>query len=123
MTGASKKALKVRVLDRFPYIRYPVQFRKDKSKDVLALFDSEGKVNAMTPAYAVHLGLKVRVTDVNAQKIDRFSLATYGMVIAAFQVVYKLGRSWFFQETFLVADISMEVVLGVLFFTLSNADI
>ena len=47
----------------------------------------------MTLAYAAHLGLKVRVTNVDIQKIDRSSLATYGMVIATFHVVNKLGRS------------------------------
>ena len=123
MTGASKKALKVRVLDKVSCICYPVQFRKDKGKDVLALLDSGSEVNAMTPAYTAHLGLKVRVTDVGVQKIDGSSLATYSMVIAAFQVVNKLGCSWFFQKTFLLADISMEVILSMLFLTLSNADI
>ena len=29
-----------------------MQFRKDKSKDVLALFDSESRANIMTLAYA-----------------------------------------------------------------------
>ena len=84
MTGASKKALKVRVLDKVPYICYPIQIHKDKSKDILALLDSGSEVNARTPAHAAHLGLKVRVTDVGVQKIDRSSLAIYGMVIAAF---------------------------------------
>ena len=84
MTGASTKALKVRVLDRVAGISYPIQFRKDKSKDILALFNFESKVNAITPAYTVHLGLKVRVTNVGAQKIDSFSLATYNMSIATF---------------------------------------
>ena len=113
----------MKVLDRVSCICYPVQFRKDKGKDVLALLDSGSKVNAMTPAYTAHLGLKVRMTDVGAQKIDGSSLAIYGMVIAAFQVVNKLGRSRFFQETFLLADISMEVVLGMPFLSLSNADV
>ena len=96
VTGASKKAPKVRVLDKIPCICYPVQFRKDKSKDVLALLDSRSEVNAMTLAYAAHLGLQVRVTNVGAQKIDGSSLVTYGIVIASFQVVDKLGLSWFF---------------------------
>ena len=64
MTGASTEALKVRVLDRVPCIHYFVQFRKDKDKDVLALLDSKSEVNAMTPAYVAHLGLKVRVTNI-----------------------------------------------------------
>ena len=77
----------------------------------------------MTLAYTAYLDFKVKVTKVGAQEIDGFSLATYGMVIATFQGVDKLGRSWFFQETFLLADISMKVVLGMLFFTFSNVDI
>ena len=111
------------VLDRVPCICYPVQFRKNKGRDVLDLLDSKSEVNAMISAYAAHLGLKVRVTNVGTQKIDGSSLTTYGIVIAAFQVVNKLGRSWFFQETFLLADISMEVVLEMPFLTLSNADV
>ena len=123
MTGASKEALKVRVLDRVPCIYYPVQFCKDKSKDVLALLNSGSEINVMSTAYTAHLGLKIRVTNVDTQKIDRFSLAIYSMVIAAFQVVDKLGRSWFFQKTFLLADISMEVALGMPFLIFSNADV
>ena len=45
------------------------------------------------------------------------------MVLADFQVEDKLGKVRFFQETFLLADISAEVVLGILFLTLSNANI
>ena len=45
------------------------------------------------------------------------------MVLADFQVEDKLGRARFFQETFLLADISMEVVLGMPFLTLNNANI
>ena len=102
---------------------YPVQFRKNKGKDVLALLEFGSEVNAMTPAYTAHLGLKVRVTNIGAQKINKSLLATYGMVIAAFQVVNKLDCSQFFQETFLLANISMKVVLGMPFFTFSNADV
>ena len=74
----------MRVLDRVFCICYPIYFRKDKSKDVLALFNSKSEVNAMTPVYLAHLSLKVRVTNVDVQKINGFSLDTYGMVIVAF---------------------------------------
>ena len=83
VTG-TKKALKVKVLDRVPYIYYSMQLQKDKGKDVLALLNSRSKANAMTPAYAAKLGLKVRKTDVDAQKIHNSLQETYGMVIAAF---------------------------------------
>ena len=45
------------------------------------------------------------------------------MVIAGFQVEDKLDRAWFFQESFLLVDTSMEVVLGMPFLTPSNVDI
>ena len=96
MTGASTEALKIRILDKVPCICYPIQFYKDKNKDVLALLNFESEVNALTLAYAAHLGLKVRVTNIGAQKINGSPLAIYGMVIATFQVVDKLSCSWFF---------------------------
>ena len=77
----------------------------------------------MNPAYASRLGLQVYRTDIGAQKIDGSTFKTFGMVLASFQVEDKLGRIWFFQETFLLADISTEVVLGMPFLTLSNADV
>ena len=45
------------------------------------------------------------------------------MILASFQVKDKLGRARFFQETFLLADVSVEMVLGMSFLILSNADI
>ena len=45
------------------------------------------------------------------------------MVIAGFQVEEKLGRARFFQESFLLAETSMEVVLGMPFLAFSNVDI
>ena len=122
MTKASKEAQEV-ILDRVPCIHYPVQFRKDKGATIRALIDSGSEVNAMTPAYAKQLGLQVRKTDVGAQKIDGSSLRTFGMVIAGFQIEDKLGRARFFQESFLLAITSMEVVLGMSFLALGNADI
>ena len=76
VTGASREAPKVGVLHRVSCICYPVQLRKNKGKDVLALLNSGSELNAMTPAYVAHLGLKVRMTVVGAQKIDGSSLAT-----------------------------------------------
>ena len=109
-------------LERVPCIHYPLRFRKD-TVGVRALVDSDSEVNAMTPVYAAKLGLQVRRTDIRAQRIDSSTLETFGMVLADFQVEDKLGRARFFQETFLLADISMEVVLGMPFLTLNNANI
>ena len=57
------------------------------------------------------------------QKIDKSLLKTFKMVIAGFQVLDKLGKVQFFQKTFLLADINVDVVLWIPFFTYSNTDI
>ena len=77
----------------------------------------------MSSAYAKKLGLKTWKTNVKAQKIDDSAFETFGMVIANFQVEDKGGRPKFFQETFLVADTKFEVILGMPFLKLSNADV
>ena len=111
-----------KVVVRVPCIHYLVRFQEDQEQ-VRALLDSGNEVNAMTPAYAERLGLKTWKTNVKAQKIDGSTLETFGMVIADFQVEDKGGRPRFFQETFLVADTKFEVVLGMPFLKISNADI
>ena len=77
----------------------------------------------MNLTYTSRLGFWIHRTDIGAQKIDGFTFETFGMVLASFQVEDKLGKIWFFQETFLLADISAEVVLSMPFLTLSNADV
>ena len=87
------------------------------------MLNSGSEVNAISPAYAKRLGLKTWKTNVGTQKIDGSALETFGMVIANFQVEDKSGRLRFFQETFLVADTKFEVILGMLFLKISNANI
>ena len=50
-------------------------------------------------------------------------LNTYRIVITAFSVTDKANRVRFFEETFLVANISLEVIFRMFFLTLSGADI
>ena len=61
--------------------------------------------------------------DVGVQKIDGTTLDTYGIVVATFLITDKANRVRFFEETFLVANVSLEVILGMFFLTLSGADI
>ena len=109
------------VLKRVCCIHYPVRFQEGQEQ-VRALLDSGSEVNAMSSAYTEKLGFKTRKTNVRAQKIDGSALETFGMVIADFQVENKGGRSRFFQKTFLVANTKFEVILGMPFLKLSNAD-
>ena len=107
-------------LAQVPCIRYPINFEK---KSVLALFDLGSKVNAVHPAFAKELGLPIRSTNVGAQKIDGTMLDTFEKVVVAFLVVNKANQVRFFEETFLVANVSLEVVLGIPVFTLSGANV
>ena len=50
-------------------------------------------------------------------------LDTHVMVVPIFSVVDKTNRVRFFEETFLVANISSEVVFGMSFLILSSADV
>ena len=107
-------------LARVPCIRYPINFEK---KSMSALLDSGSEVNAVYLAFAKELGLPIRPIDVGAQKIDRTTLETYRMVVAAFSVQDKANQIRFFEETFLVANVSLEVVFGMPFLILSGADV
>ena len=81
------------------------------------------EVNVIHPTFAKELGLSIRSIDVEAHKIDDITLDTYGMVVKAFSVMDIANQVRFFEETFLVANVSPEVVFGMSFLTLSGADV
>ena len=119
----------VKELERVTCISCPIVFPGGITQDssaldpVSALFDLGSEVNAMHPIFAERLGLVVRTTNVGAQKFDGTTLKTNGIVVAVFSMTDQANRVGFFEETFLVANVSPEVVLGIPFFTLSSADI
>lgn len=61
--------------------------------------------------------------NVSTQKIDGITLVTYGMIVINFFLQDKHSKDRFFEENFLMADTSIEVVLGILFIFLSNINI
>lgn len=77
----------------------------------------------MALVYTTNLYLKIRSTNIGAQKIDGFIFQLFGMALISFKVKNKLDQSQFFQETFLVVDIDVEVILGIFFLTFSNVNI
>ena len=103
---------------------HPVPYHLlEESVPVSALFDSSSKVNAIHPTFARELRLPIRSTDVGAQKIDGIMLDTFGIVVVAFSVTDKTNQVRFFEKTFLMANVSLEVILGISFLTLSDADV
>ena len=112
------------VLKCVPCIYYPVEFKKYANEtQVQALINSRSEVNTIHPSFVKELGLPIRSTEVGAQKIDGTTLDIYGIIVAAFSVTDKVNWVTFFEETFLVANVNPEVVLEMLFLTLSSADI
>ena len=50
-------------------------------------------------------------------------LNIYGMVVTAFLMINKTNQVKFFKETFLVANVSSEIVFKMSFLILNGADI
>ena len=131
VTKDSKEAILVdaKELERVTCTWYPIAFLGDVIQDdssldpVLAILDSGSEVNEMHPAFAEKFGLVVWTTNVGAQKIDSTIFETYEMVVAAFLVTDQSNRVRFFKEIFLVANISPNIVFGILFLSLSGVNI
>ena len=122
MTKASNEAQEI-ILDRVPCIYYLVQFRKDKRTIIQALINLSSKVNTISLAYFKQLGFQVQKTDIRAQKIDSSLLQTFAIVIAGIQVKDKLSKTPFLQESFLLTETNIKMVLGMFFLIFSNANI
>ena len=77
----------------------------------------------MTHTFVAKLGLSIYSIDIGIQNIDGFALKTYSMTIAGFCIEDKSGIARFFKKTFLLANTSRKVILGVPFLALSKANI
>ena len=74
----------------------------------------------MNSNFAKKFELWICKTKVGIQKIHNLKLDTFEMVIASLLVENKEGKSRFFEKIFLLADISMDITLGMLFLIFSN---
>lgn len=77
----------------------------------------------MNPNFAKKPSIYIWQTKISAQKIIKLSLKTFGIVITSFLINDKAKRSQYFEKTLLLANISIDVVLGILFLTLNNTKI
>ena len=62
-------------------------------------------------------------TSFGTQKIDDITLKTYGIVVAAFLMTDQINKIWFFEKTFLMINIRLDVIFGMPFLILSGANI
>ena len=77
----------------------------------------------MHPAFAERLGFVVQTTNIDTLKINGTTLEIYRIVVAAFLVTDQAHKVKFFKETFLVANVSPDMIFGILFFILSDVDV
>ena len=116
-------------LEQVTCIQYPIIFQGDITQDssvldsMLALLDSSSEVNVIHPTFVEKLGFMVQTTNIGTQKINSTILETYKMVIAAFLMTDQADRVKFFEEIFLMANVSPDIVLGIPFFILNSADV
>ena len=77
----------------------------------------------MTLGYVSKLGKKSCLINVRIQKIDSFIFKRFVIVLASIWVKNKLKKARFFKITFLLADLNIEIVLEIAFFTFTNINI
>lgn len=77
----------------------------------------------MWPTYTDSIRLCIKKTPVRAENIDVSIFENYKRVLAVFSLKDKLGRILFFEKTLLVANISIKIIIGMLFFLFSNIDV
>lgn len=77
----------------------------------------------MSQAFAFQLNLKIRKTNIKAQKINSITLETYQIVVSIFSVLDKDNKMRFFKQNFLLTDIKPDIILEMLFLFMSNADV
>ena len=97
-------------------------FKKTKNK-LRVLLNISSKINSISLVYTKKLDFKVWKTNIWAKKIFSYVLEIFEIVIADFYMEDKVSRPRFFYETFLVADIKFEIILGMFFLKISNADV
>lgn len=102
------------------YIQYSISLW---IKSVLVLFDSNIEVNNIYLIFAKELRLLIKPIGVRTQEIDGITLDTYRIVVATFLLTNKANQEKFFEEKFLVANVSLKVVFKMLFLTLNSINI
>lgn len=87
------------------------------------LIDTGNKANTMIPAYVSKLELGFCYTKVKIQKIDASIFQIFRMVLARFLIEKNLEKAQLFQKSFLLANISIKMVLEMLFLIYKNANV
>lgn len=77
----------------------------------------------MNQAFAFKISLKIYKTNIRAQKIDKITLKTNEIIVFIFFLFNKDRYIRFFEYINLLANVSLDTVLEILFLIISNVDI
>ena len=88
-----------------------------------ALLDPKSKVNIISQVFTFQLNLKIQKTNVKVQKINNITLEIYRIVVSTFSILDKDNRKRFFKKSFLLANVKLDIILGISFLTMNNIDI
>lgn len=77
----------------------------------------------MILVYLKKLSLQILKIDIGIQKTDGSSLATLEMIITRFKISDKLRRAYFFQETLLLVNTNINIILKMPFLTFNNTNV
>ena len=69
------------------------------------------------------MGHAIQFTNIGTQKIDGTIFETYGIVVAVFSMINQINGVKFFEKTFLIVNISSDVIFEMLFLPLNSANI
>lgn len=77
----------------------------------------------MSQVFAFQLDLKIQKTNIGAPKIDDATLKTYEIIVPTYSILNKDDKVRFFEKSFLLANIKLNIVFGIHFLTINNVDI
>lgn len=80
----------------------------------------KSEVNSIILAFTTIFSLTTRMKNLEARNLDGSLFKMYSIVLVVFFVPNSPTRVQFFKETFLLAETSIKIVLGMLFLFLSN---
>ncbi len=115
MTDSRKELEKASLdceLDRVKCITWNIKLNKG-NQEVSALTDFRIEANLIYRAYLPQLPLKILYTSWGLATINKEQISIHGIVIAYFKISDSTGRTRWFEENFLIADIPQPVVLGM----------
>lgn len=76
----------------------------------------------MSQTFAFQLGIKAQKINVGAQNIIDTTLEIYGMIVSTFFISDKDSKMRFFEKNLLLANVKLDIVLEMLFITMSNTN-